>query len=121
MASYNTWLEVLSWVKAIFDAATLSADVREAYQKHRDERDTQAEARRVSEAFSTYSEEELEAVSKRLKACKDRFIAEGSGAQRTRCLCSVFEDLIEGNGGVLPRIDDWERIYRQVCLGKPQR
>jgi hypothetical protein len=109
----------LSWIKAIFDAATLSADIREVYQKHRGEQATQREAQRASETYSTFSEEEVEAISTRLKACRDRFIAEGSGAQRARCMCSVFDDLMEGNGGVLPPIDDWERIYRQLCLGKP--
>lgn len=120
MASYDAWLEVFSWIKAISDAATFSADILKAYEKHREERATRGEARRASQALSTYSEAEVEAITKRLKACRDRFIAEGSGAQRARCLCSVFDDLMEGNGGVLPPFDDWERIYRQVCLGKPR-
>jgi hypothetical protein len=118
LASVNAWLEVLSWIKALFDAATLSADVRKAYQKHREEHATQVAARRASETYSSYSEEELQAISSRLKGCQDRFIAEGSGTQRVQCLCSVFDDLIEGNGGVIPHVDDWERIYRQVCRGK---
>jgi hypothetical protein len=114
MASFGVWLEVLSYVKALFEAITLGADVRELYQKHRTERETIAEAERVSQAFSTYSEQEVEAILERLKACRDRFIKEGSGPARQRCLCNVFRDVIEGNGGTLPHIDDWENIHRQL-------
>jgi hypothetical protein len=114
MASFHIWLEVLSYAKALFEAITLGADVREQYQKHRNERDTIAEAQRVSETFSTYSEQEVQAILDRLKACQDRFIKEGDGAARTRCYCQVFKDVIDGNGGKLPRIDAWENIYRQM-------
>ena len=114
MASFQIWLEVLSYVKALFDAITLGADVREEYRKHRADRDTISEAHRVSEVFSTYSDQEVESILNRLKACRDRFITEGSGPARRQCLCSVFKDIIEGNGGRLPRIDDWERIYREL-------
>ena len=114
MAPFPVWLEVLSYIKALFDAITLGADVREQYQKHRNERDTIAEAQRVSQTFSTFSDEEVQAILVRLKACRDRFIKEGSGAARKQCLCNVFEDVIQGNGGKLPRIDDWQDIYRQL-------
>lgn len=114
MASFAVWLEVLSYVKALFDAIRLGADVREQYQKHRSERDTIAEAHRVSQTFSTFSDEEVQAILERLKACRDRFIKEGSGAARKQCLCSVFEDAIQANGGRLPRIDDWKNIYIQL-------
>ncbi len=114
MASFHVWLEVLSYVKALFEAITLGADVREQYEKHRSERDTIAEAERASQVFSTFSEQEVQAILDRLKACMDRFAKEGSGAARQRCLCNVFKDVIEGNGGTLPRIDDWENIYRQL-------
>ena len=114
MASFHIWLEVLSYVKALFEAITLGADVRQQYEKHRNERDTIAEAERVSQAFSTYSEQEVQAILDRLKACRDRFIEEGSGPARQRCLCNVFKDVIEGNGGTLPHIDDWENIYGQL-------
>lgn len=114
MASFHTWLEVLSYVKALFEAITLGADIQRQYEKHRNERDTIAEAERVSQVFSTYSESELQAILERLKACRDRFISEGSGTGRKKCLCSVFKDVIDGNGGKLPLIDDWENIYNQL-------
>jgi hypothetical protein len=34
---------------------------------------------------------------------------------RNNCLCNVFKDLIDGNGGVLPDVDDWQRICSQLC------
>jgi hypothetical protein len=120
MASFHVWLEVLSYVKALFEATTLGVGVREQYLKHRNERDTIAEAERVSQVISTYSEQELEAILSRLKACRDRFVREGSGAARQKCLCNVFADIIAGNGGRLPRIDDWENIYRQLDCRVPR-
>lgn len=117
MASPEIWLEVLSWVKAIFDAVKLGEDVLESYEKHRRERDTIQEAQRVSVQFSTYSEAEVRAILVRLKGCQERFIQQGGGADRSRCLCSVFNEVREGNGGQLPRIDDWENIYRQLQCG----
>ena len=118
MASPEVWLEALSWTKAVFDLLTAGANVYDAYEKHRREKDTITESLRVSKAFSTYSDAEIEAVSKRLKECRDRFIAEGSGSQRARCFCSVLNDLKEGNGGVLPVIDDWKRMYDQMHCGR---
>jgi hypothetical protein len=114
MASFHIWLEVLSWTKALFDGITLGADLYQALERHRNEADTIQEAQRVSKAYSTYSEREVEAILSRLQACRDRFIQEGSGPARQRCLCSVFKDVIDGNGGKLPRIDDWERFYREL-------
>jgi|SRR5579864_584615 len=114
MASFQVWLEVLSYIKALFEAITLGADVNEQYRKHRNEQDTIAEADRVSYTFSTFSEEEVKAILDRLKACRDRFVKEGSGPARKQCLCNVFSDVIEGNGGRLPQIDDWENIYWQL-------
>jgi hypothetical protein len=114
MASPEAWLDVLSWTKALFDGITLGAGIFEAYEKHKREKSTIRESRRVSATFSTYSEDEVKAISKRLQECRDRFIAEGSGPQRARCLCSVLNDFKDGNGGVLPHVDDWANIYSQL-------
>ncbi|SRR6266550_387333 len=118
MASFHIWLEVLSWTKALFEATVLGADLRKAYEQHRQEKATIGEAKRVSHTFSTYSEEEVEALLNRLKQCRDRFIQEGSGPNRAKCLCSVFADAMVGNGGKLPLIDDWGRFYKQLNCSK---
>ena len=118
MASFQVWLEVLSWIKALFDAIKSGADLQSAFQRHRMERATIAEAQRVSRTFSTFSQQEVEAILKRLQSCRDRFISEGSGTARRKCLCSVFKDVVDANGGRLPLIDDWENIVRQLsCEG----
>lgn len=67
MASFHVWLEVLSYVKALVEATTLGVDFKQAYDRHRQERETIAEAERVSQTFSTYSEEEVESLLRRLK------------------------------------------------------
>jgi hypothetical protein len=114
MASPELWLEVLSLTKALFDAVKSGADVIESYRKHRAEKETIQESQRVSATFSTYSEGELKAILARLEQCRDRFIKQGGGTDRARCVCSVLDEVKNGNGGQLPRIDDWENMYRQL-------
>jgi hypothetical protein len=118
MGSFEVWLEVLSWTKALFEATTLGVDLYKAYDHHKREHSTIAEARRVSETDSTFSPEEVEAILRRLQSCRDRFVTEGSGQARKQCLCSVFKDAIEGNGGVLPHIDDWQNIFSRLQCPK---
>ena len=77
--------------------------------------DTIAESKRASARYSTYSDREVQEIVKKIEACRDRFITQGSGTDRARCLCSIFEEIKAGNGGSLPRIDDWERMYNQLC------
>ena len=114
MASPELWLEVLSLIKAIFDAFKLGADVTESYQKHRKEKDTIQESQRVSAIYSTYSEDEIRAMISKLEGCRDRFIKQGGGKDRIRCICSILNEVVDGNGGSLPHIDDWENIYNQL-------
>src|SRR5262249_11753855 len=102
----------------LFEATTLGADLQKAYEKHRREKDTSDEARRASRVFSTYSEDEMQAILRRLQDCRDRFVTEGSGEARSRCICSVFKDVSDGNGGELPHIDDSQRMFRQLRCAK---
>ena len=114
MASAELWLEVLSWTKALFDATKASVDLVATYTKYRSEKATIREAARVSVEFSTYSEEEVSDLLRRLNGCRDRFVQQGGGSDRARCVCSVLSEAMEGNGGSLPEIDDWPRIYSQL-------
>jgi len=114
MASPQLWLEVLSWVKTLFEATKATIDLRETYEKHRQERDTLREAERVSVKFSSYSNLEVESLLRRLEGCRKRFISQGGGAERAQCVCSVLREAMDGNGGVLPVIDDWQNIYDQL-------
>ena len=65
-------------------------------------------------ALMTYSAEEIEEIEDRIKGCRDRFIREGIGKKRARCLCSVLTDVKDGNGGVIPNIDRWKETYDQL-------
>jgi len=114
MATAETWIELLAWTKALFEATKATIDLTTTVQKYRDDPETKREAVRVSFAFSTFSEEEVDALAKRMSSCRSRFIEEGSGPQRVGCICSVLNDAKEGNGGTLPLVDDWQNIYAQL-------
>ncbi len=119
MASPAVWLEVLSWTKGLFDALEVGEDIYKAYEKHKKEPDTQAEARRVSSVFSTYSDDEVRAIEARLKGCRDRFIKQGGGKERSECFCSIFQEIMTGNGGALPIIDDdWAKNVPIRCVAR---
>lgn len=113
------WLEALAGLKAFYDLASGVPDYVASYKRHKEDQETIAESRRASETFSTFSDAELEALIRKIEGCRERFISQGSGRDRTRCLCSIFKEIIDGNGGRLPRIDAWERIYEQLrCHSK---
>ena len=116
MASPLLWLEALAGLKALYDLVQGGIDYAANVQRHRQEADTIAESRRASVTFSTYSDRELEVLIGKIEGCRDRFIAQGRGADRARCLCSIFKEIRDGNGGLLPEIDDWRRMYNQSEL-----
>jgi hypothetical protein len=114
MAEPLLWLEALAGLKALFDLLEGAPDYYERLRTHMRESDTISESKRVAETFSTYSDDEVRSVLERIEGCRGRFIAQGSGADRAQCLCSIFNELRAGNGGILPLIDDWERMYREL-------
>lgn len=114
MVSPELWLQVLAWTKTLFEATKATIDLEQTYQKYVHDRETMREAQRVSLDFSTYSEAEVDSLLRRLKGCRDRFILEGAGKDRAACICSVLNEARDGNGGLLPLIDDWENIYAQL-------
>lgn len=119
MADPSKWLEVLAWSKALFESTKAGIDFAATLQKNREDGATIRESERASQSYSsTYSDDELDAILKRLKGCRDRFIQQGGGIDRSRCLCSVLNEMRDGNGGRIPRVDDWERIYSELKCGK---
>src|SRR5215831_13283503 len=105
MASPLLWVEALAGIKALYDLVESGIDYATSLARHRVESDTIAEAGRVSRTYSTYSDEEVEELTKKIEGCRSRFIAQGSGPDRTRCFCSIFKEISDGNGGALPHID----------------
>jgi len=114
MASPELWLEVISWVKTLFEATKAAIDLRTTYENHRRDHATIEESKRVAAAFTTYTEEEVQSLLRRLEGCRKRFISEGGGKERAQCICSVLREAAIGNGGTLPDIDDWQSIFDQL-------
>jgi hypothetical protein len=118
MGNFGQWLEILASVKAIAESIRTGLSLAETYAKYRHDPDVVREAERVSQDDSTFSPAEVSAIQARLEGCRTRFIEQGGGADRSRCVCGVLREAKEGNGGSLPRIDDWERYYAQLDCGR---
>lgn len=120
MASPLLWLEALAGFKALYDLVSGAPDYYARYRRHREEQETIAESRRASRVFSTFSDDEIRMLIEKIEGCRDRFMSQGSGRDRARCLCSIFNEIKEANGGQLPEVDDWERMYLQLRCGNLQ-
>jgi hypothetical protein len=111
------WASIAAIVSAMCDVIATGRDTFDLFYQRRlasPEAPTRADA--LSKAFSTYSDEEVDAIRERIEGCRRRFIEEGSGEQRKRCLCSVLTDVKDGNGGSIP-IGDWADTYDQLGCG----
>ena len=62
---------------------------------------------------STYDDAEIKSLLERIQGCRDRFVDEGHGPNRKRCLCSVLRDAKSGNGGRMP-VDEWDDMYSSL-------
>jgi hypothetical protein len=114
MADVLLWLEALAGLKALFDLTEGAGDYFSRYTAHKREQATVREARRAAQTLSTYSDDEVWAIIRRIEGCRDRFIEQGSGRERSRCICSVLNEIAEGNGGIVPIIDHWREMYDQL-------
>ena len=100
-------------ISAMADVFNLGISFGEAYERRQQDPELGVKARVLAAAFSTFSDEEMEAIADRIRSCRDQFVSEGSGSKRVRCLCSVLSDVKVGNGGTIP-VDDWADIYEQL-------
>lgn len=114
MASPLTWLEALAGFKALYDLVSGVPDYYANLRRHREERATVRAAHLASERYSTFSDKELTEIIAKIEGCRDRFIVQGSGKDRARCLCSIFNEIMDGNGGELPDVDAWREMYAQL-------
>ena len=110
------WAGIAALISGMVDVINLSVPLGQAVAKRSADPGTAIAARALQAALSTYSDEEVKAIERRLKSCRDRFVTEGSGGQRADCLCSVLRDVSDGNGGEIP-VDDWEQAYKQLKCG----
>jgi hypothetical protein len=113
------WASIAAIVSAMCDVIATGRDTFETFlEQRRNSPDAMQRAAVLQSALSTYSDEEVEAIRDRLQSCRDRFIREGSGGQRKQCLCSVLQDVKDGNGGSIP-FDDWNDTYDTLgCDGR---
>jgi hypothetical protein len=114
MANPLTWLEALAGFKALYDLVSGAPDYYASLKRHREEQATVRAAHLANQLYSTFSDRELEELIHKIEACRDRFIQQGSGKDRSRCLCSIFNEIMDGNGGELPNIDGWHEMYAQL-------
>jgi hypothetical protein len=111
----SDWADVAAIVSAISDVIKTGRETFTLfYNQRRASPQINIQAKVLQTTFQTYSDEEIEAIRKRIENCRDKFIQEGSGKQRAICLCSVLSDVKDGNGGEIP-IEDWEDLYAQLC------
>jgi len=116
MADAELWLHVVASIGAIIEVVKYGAEYTAAFARKMDEPATNAAAQKVSLVLSTYSDDEVEQLLRRIKRCRDHFIDEGSGIERVKCMCSVLRDIKDGNGGDFP-LDEWEELFRQLKCG----
>ena len=114
MAGPLAWLEALAGFKALFDLLSGAPDYYASLKRHREENETIKAAHLASERYSTFSDRELKELIEKIEACRDRFILQGSGKDRARCLCSIFNEIMDANGGELPNVDAWRQMYAQL-------
>jgi hypothetical protein len=119
MLSLTEFSELAAIISAMADVYSIGRETFSVYfERRRSARDFTQKGVVLQGVFSTYSDEEVDAIAKRIKNCRDRFIKEGSGESRVTCFCSVLTDVKDGNGGIIPD-PDWKRIYEQLdCANK---
>lgn len=108
------WASIAAIVSAMCDVIATGRDTFEIFYRERlAAPSTAIQAEVLAKTFSTYSDDEIDAIRERIEGCRRRFVEEGSGERRKRCLCSVLTDVKDGNGGKIP-VDDWSDIYGQL-------
>jgi hypothetical protein len=110
----SDWASIAAIVSAMCDVISVGRETFEqAFNRRSNAPDANDRGAILAKAMSTYSDEEVEAIRDRLDGCRQRFISEGSGPNRATCLCSVLQDVKDGNGGSIP-FDDWARTYETL-------
>lgn len=108
------WASLAAIVSAMSDVLTIGAQTFDFFFRRRlADPALPQKAEVLRDAYSTYSDREVEAIKKRIEACRDRFIKEGTGEGRKTCLCSVLQDVKDGNGGTIP-VDEWQKAYDKL-------
>jgi hypothetical protein len=111
MADFSVYVQVATIVSALAKALDTGLNYYEALKDvEADPTKIESDAKSLS---NTYSDDEIRSILDRIQGCRDRFIDEGHGKNRQRCICSVLSDARDGNGGTLP-IDEWNDMYERL-------
>ena len=111
MPDLSVYVQVATIVSALAKALDTGLDY---FQALKDVESDPIKLREDAVALqNTYDESEIGAISGRIQGCRDRFLEEGHGENRVRCLCSVLRDASAGNGGTMP-IDDWQKMFEKL-------
>lgn len=114
MLTLDQFAALAAIISAMADVYTVGRDTFSDYlERRRSAPDYRQKGEALQKALSTYSDQEIDAIKDRIENCRERFIREGSGEQRKTCLCSVLNDVKDGNGGVMP-VSEWDEIYNQL-------
>ena len=111
------WASLAAIISAMVDVTQLGRDTFAGYLKKRQgDPDLAKKGAELQIALSTFSTAEMASIVRRINDCKERFIREGAGTTRRQCLCSVLQDVKDGNGGAIPD-RDWQSTYEQLGCG----
>jgi hypothetical protein len=113
MANPLLWLEAMAGLKATYDLLEGIPDYYRSFRRYLADRGLIQEAERLSLEYSTYSDAEVRELIKRIDACRERFIEQVGGEERSRCLCSVLKQIKDGNGGTFPS-PEWQKMWDQL-------
>ena len=113
MGSVTDWHEILAGIRALYDLVKFDSDYQTSFLKYRSEIKVYREAQRVAGIFHS-SRNEIDALVSDIGACRHRLESQGSGNDRSRCLCRILSSIKEGNGGSIPPIDEWERMHAEL-------
>jgi hypothetical protein len=114
MENQRLWLEALAGLKALYDLAQGIPDYKRSLQHYMSDSVTIRAAYRANATYTTYSERDLRAILQQIQACRNKFIAEGVRLDRGGCLHLIFQEIKRANCGVLPEVDEWVQMYRQL-------
>ncbi|MBS9477750.1 hypothetical protein [Ancylobacter radicis] len=114
MISLENASQIAAIVSAMADVYSIGRATFSQYLIQRENaKDYVSRGEALQKALSSYDDDEIEAIEKRIRSCKDRFIREGSGQSRKTCLCSVLTDVKDGNGGNFP-FPEWGNLHEQL-------
>lgn len=108
------WIKTIALVRTLCESRKSLVPVFKILKRHMKDDEIRQEAKKAAEVYSTFSYEELKEISRRLDDCKNRFMLGLNGKERSRCICKVLNDVMRANGGRLPQVDEWQKMYDEL-------